>query len=153
MKPFLSRIAASGGKLVPLVILCAFFSVATLNQQYSTGEVAARQVGEEIERSFSRPARIVIAASQQPDDLVFANRLEADRTTAGDRVLAVIRGEPRDAIIALRKLAAAGEKVDAVACTQATAHWQVFSGLKEDFPTLGDPRILQPRTYLWPDFL
>ncbi|HEX3314026.1 MAG TPA: hypothetical protein VHR72_03990, partial [Gemmataceae bacterium] len=153
MKPLLSRIASACGMLLPLLLLCAFFSVATLNDQFPTGEVAARQIAAEIERSLPRPARVVIAARNQPDDLEFANRLEADLGAAEDRVLAVIRGEPKDAALALRKIAAAGTRVDAVACTQETGEWLVFAELKSDFPALGDPRILRPQSYRWPDFL
>ena len=91
-------------------MLCVFFSVATLNDQFPTGEVAARQIAAEIERSLPKSARVVIAARNQPDDLAFANRLEADLGSAGDRVLAVIRGEPKDAASALRKIAAAGTR-------------------------------------------
>ena len=154
MKPFLSRIAASCGMMLPLLLLCVFFSVATLNDQFPTGEIAARQIADEIvQHSIPQPARVVIAARNQPDDLEFASRLEADLIAAGARVLAVIRGEPKDAIAALRKIVAAGERVDAVACTQSTGEWLVFSEMKTEFPELGDPRILQPETYRWPDFL
>ena len=153
MKPFLSRIASACGMFLPLLLLCAFFSVATLNDQFPTGDVAARQVAAEIERSLPRPAHVVIAARNQPDDLEFANRLEANLTAAGARVLAVIRGEPKDAALALRKIGDAGEYVDAIACTQETSEWLVFSEMKTDFPALGDPRILRPQPYRWPDFL
>jgi ribose transport system permease protein len=151
MKPFLSRLADAGGTLLPLLLLCAFFSATTMNDQFPTGEVAARQVAAAIERSVPAPARVVIAVGNQPDDAAFVHRLETDLADA--RVLAVIRGEPKDALVALRKLAAAGERVDAIACTQETSEWLVFADLKADFPALGEPRIVRPESYRWPDFL
>ena len=149
----LSRIAATAGRFLPLALLCAFFSVATLNDQFPTGEAAARQVAAAIERSHPGPARVVIAARNQPADIEFTQRLEADLSAAGAQVLAVVRGEPRDALAALRKIAAAGDKVDAIACTQETGDWLVFADVKSDFPALGDPTVVRPQPYRWPDFL
>ena len=64
-----------------------------------------------------------------------------------------MKGEPKDAREALQKLAAAGGKLDAIACTQATGAWLVFADLKTDFPALGEPRVVTPRSYRWPNFL
>ena len=44
-------------------------------------------------------------------------------------------------------------KLDAIACNQATAAWSVFDDLKKDFPALGAPLVMQPRSYKWPNFL
>ena len=66
---------------------------------------------------------------------------------------AVAVGEPQAARAALDKLAAARGKLDAVAGTQTTGAWLLFSDLKTDFPTLGDPQLFVPTTYRWPNFL
>ena len=51
------------------------------------------------------------------------------------------------------KINGTGETLDVIACTPATAAWLVFSDLKTDFPALGDPQVLKPQSYQWPNFL
>jgi ribose transport system permease protein len=79
--------------------------------------------------------------------------LHARLAAAGGEV-EIVRGEPRDALAALKRIAASPQpKLDLIACTQATAGWLVFSELATDFPALGTPRIVKPRSYSWPNFL
>lgn len=46
-----------------------------------------------------------------------------------------------------------GQSLDVIAGTRTTAAWLVFADLKAEFPTLGDPQLVQPRTEKWPNFL
>ena len=144
LKRFLARMLADYGVLLPLAFLCAFFSVATLNEQFPTGEAAARQVAASIDRS----ARVVIVVRDHPDDIDFAEQLRSE--IAPSNVIAVVRGEPRDAALTLRNLR---QTIDVVACTQQTAGWHSLAKLATDYPALGNPRIVQPTPYRWPDFL
>ena len=143
-----SRFLADYGMILVLLLLCAFFSVVTYSEQSPTGEAAAKQVMAGIQEQFGKEARILIAASDQPDDAEFAASLE--RAFPG---AIVVKGEPKDAREALQKSAAAGGKLDALACTRVTGAWLVFSDLKTDFPALGEPRVITPRSYRWPNFL
>ncbi len=153
MKRALSRWFADYGMVLVLFLLCAFFSVATYTEQSATGEVAAVQVGELIKKQFGGNALVVIAVREQAEDVAFAKRLYAELIASGARVLAVIQGEPKDAREALMKIVATGGKLHAIACTQATSEWEVFSDLKTDFPSLGEPVLLAPLRYRWPIFL
>jgi ribose transport system permease protein len=96
---------------------------------------------------------VLIAASDQPDDAPFAANIERDLAASGAQVLATVKGSPKDARDALVKINAAGGKLDAIACTQVTGDWLVFSDLKTDFPAMGEPRVITPRSYRWPNFL
>ena len=147
------RFLSDYGMIFVLLLLCAFFSVVTYSEQSPTGETAAKQVGADIGKQFGKTARVLIAARDQPDDLEFATKLERDLSASGAQVLAVVKGEPKDAREALQKIAASGGKLDAIAGTQSTGAWLVFSDLKTDFPALGEPRIVTPRSYRWPNFL
>ena len=149
----LTRLLTDYGMIFVLLLLCGFFSVVTLSEQSPTGEAAARQVAKTIETRFGQSPRVLIVARGQADDALFANRLEAALANGQAKVLAVVKGEPQDARAALQKIAASGESLDAIACTRATAAWLVFSDLKTDFPALGDPQLVQPRTETWPNFL
>ena len=153
MKQSLARFLTDYGMVFVLVLLCAFFSVMTITEQSPTGETAAKQVATNIKGQFGKTPRVLIATRDQSDDAAFAKKLESELTTSGAQVLAVVKGEPKDAREMLQKLTASGAKVDAIACTQATAAWAVFSDLKADFPALGEPRIVKPQSYRWPNFL
>ena len=148
-----SRFLADYGMIFVLLLLCAFFSVVTYSEQSPTGEAAAKQVVAAIAEQFGKTPRVLIAASDQPDDGAFAARLERDLTASGGQVIAVVKGEPKDAREALQRAAASGGKLDAIACTQVTGAWLVFSDLKSDFSALGEPRVVTPRSYRWPNFL
>ncbi len=153
MKSTLSRFLADYGMILVLLLLCAFFSVVTTSEQSPTGEDAARQVVTAIRQHFGAAPRVLIAASNQPGDAAFASSLGRELAAAGARVLATVQGEPKDAREALEKLRSGGGRLDAIACTQVTGAWLVFSDVPTDFPGLGDPRVVTPRSYRWPNFL
>jgi ribose transport system permease protein len=148
-----SRFFADYGMIFVLLLLCAYFSVVTYSEQSPAGEAAAKQVLAAIGGQFGKSPRVLIAASDQPGDTAFASSLERDLAAAGAQVMGTIKGEPKDAREILVKLNAAGGKLDAIACTQATGAWLVFSDMKNDFPALGEPRLVTPRSYRWPNFL
>ena len=148
-----SRFLADYGMIFVLVLLCAFFSVVTYSDQSPTGETAAKQVVSAIRQQFGNVPCVLIAAGNQPGDTAFASSVGRELTASGAQVVATVKGEPKDAREALVKINAAGGKLDAVACTQVTGAWLVFSDLKTDFPALGEPRVVTPRIYRWPTFL
>jgi ribose transport system permease protein len=150
--PALSRFLAAYGMVFVLALLCTFFSFATYNEQHPTGADAARQLASSILGQFGKSARVLIAVPNQPDADAFADALQTALTNSGATVVATVKGEPKDARAALQTAASAG-KLDAIACTQASAGWLVFAELPTDFPALGQPRIVQPQTYRWPNFL
>lgn len=158
-----SRFLADYGMIFVLLLLCAFFSVVTYSEQAPGGDVAAKQIATIIRQqfetkpgqiltAFSNAPRVLIVARDQPYDAAFETRLRAElRTTA--RWIVSTRGEPKDAREALQKIAAERGGLDVIACTQVTGAWLVFSDLKTDFPALGEPRVVTPRSYRWPNFL
>ena len=151
------RLLSEHGMVLVLLILCGFFSVMTYSEQQPTGDAAARQVARELTRQLgnraSQEAHVLIATRSHPEDTVFAERLaELLRSNRGVLV-DVVKGEPKDALQALRKLAERGQKLQAIATYGPSAQWLVFAELKQDFPALGDPRVFQPRSQRWPIFL
>jgi ribose transport system permease protein len=153
MKHSFSRFLAEYGMIFVLLLLCAYFSVVTYSEQSPTGEVAAKQVISTIQQQFEEAPRVLIVASDQPGDLGFATSIERELVAFGAQVLATIKGEPKDAREALARIQAQGDKLDVIACTQVTGAWLVFSDLNADFPALGDPPVITPRSYGWPNFL
>lgn len=144
---------ANYGMIFVLLLLCVFFSVVTYSEQSPSGEAAAKQVLASIDSQLGKEPRVLIAAGDQPGDAAFADSLQKGLPATGAQVVGIIKGEPKDAREVLLKLNAAGQKVDAIACTQVTGSWLVFSDLKTDFPALGEPRLILPQSYRWPNFL
>ncbi|MEN9576248.1 MAG: hypothetical protein RL514_4103 [Verrucomicrobiota bacterium] len=147
-----SRFLAAYGMVFVLALLCTFFSFATYTEQHPTGVDAARQLAGSITIQLGKSPRVLIAVPNHPDADAFATALQAALTDAGATIVATVKGEPKDARAALQTAASAGQ-LDAIACTQASAGWLVFADLATDFPALGTPRVLQPQTYRWPNFL
>jgi ribose transport system permease protein len=153
MKPALQRLLNDYGMVLVLLLLCAFFSAVTLTEQTPTGEAAARQLGADLACSAGKGGRVLIAVQPQEEDVALAHALEHELSTAGVQVAATVIGEPHDAREALQKLAVVGVPLDAIAGSDAAASWLVFSDIPTDFPPLGHPRIIKPRSYRWPNFL
>lgn len=149
----LGRMTSEYGMVIVLFLLCGMFSVLTHTEQHPTGSAAAAQLAAQLPSQLDRGASVMIAVGALPDDETMAAILKSSLENAGIKVVAVVKGEPKDARDALRRLAGDGSKLDAIACTQTTASWLVFSDLKADFPSLGSPVIAQPQSYKWPNFL
>ncbi len=139
--------------LLVLLLLCTFFSLVTYSEQSPSGETAAKQVATLLRLELGKTPRVMIAASDQPDDDTFTATLERELAASGAQVVARIKGQPSDAREAMQKLIVSGAKLDAIACTRSTGAWLVFSQLGVDFPALGNPRVLMPRSHRWPNFL
>lgn len=153
MKNVMSRILSDYGMILVLLLLCAFFSLVTYREQSPTGAVAGRQLAATIKAEGGESPRVLIAVRDLPDDVALSEELRRGIEANGGRVLAVVRGEPKDAREAIQKLAAASSPLDVIAGTQTTAAWLVFADLPSDFPAIGKPRIMTPRSYRWPSFL
>jgi len=149
----ITRFFSDYGMVLVLALLCTYFSVVTHSDQSPTGEAAAKQVASAILKQFGNSPRTLIAASDQPGDAAFTTTIERELTAAGAPILASVRGGPKEARDALLKLNAAGQKLNAIACTQVAGTWLVFSELKTEFPALGEPLVITPRSYRWPNFL
>jgi ribose transport system permease protein len=148
-----ARLLADYGMLLVLALLCALFSALTFSDQTPSGEAAAKQVAEALLQHFGKSPRVLIVVRDHPDDTVYGNALQQRLGSPQFPSPTLVRGEPKDAREALLRLNANGERLDAIACTRATGEWLVFSDLKSDFPNLGGPRVLTPRSYRWPNFL
>lgn len=153
MKASLGQLLSDYGMLLVLLLLCAFFSVVTNTDQFPTGEAAAQQVANAVTSLGSKSPVVMIAVRDQPEDIAFASKLESLLKESGAQVVASVKGTPKEARDALKKLEASKTKLDAIACTESAGSWLVFSDLKTDFPALGDPPLKKPQSYRWPNFL
>lgn len=134
--------------VLALVALCVFFSAVTLTEQRPQTAEAARSLAAQVKP----PGKAMIVVRPQAEDGAFADALAQTLTQRGVAVVAVVKGEPRDARAALQKAADAGG-LDAVFCNETTATWLVFEAMGVDFPALQNTRVLKPEAKSWPNFL
>ncbi len=147
------RLLSDYGMVLVLLLLCGTFSVVTTSEQSPTGEAAAKQVAAAIGGEYGREPRVLVVAGDQPGDDAFAARLDRELAAMGAQVLKTVTGGPKEARDALVEIAGGGGTIDAIACTQTAGKWLVFSDLATNFPTVGTPRLVVPRSYRWPNFL
>jgi len=141
------------GMLLVLLVLAAFFSLMTLNQQPLTGPEAARQVAQDMLQTLESESRVLVVASDQGNDPLFADQLTQQLVAAGQPVVATIKGDPQTARRILSNRAQQHEQLEAIALSDRAAGWLLFASLEQDFPTLGHPALFQPRPYRYPSFL
>lgn len=141
------------GMLFVLLLLCLFFSVVTYSEQYPSDSAAAHQLASEITKEWGEQARVLIVVRNQREEVAFAEALRRELEERGERIVGMVQGEPRDARQELGRLQSAGQSVDAIACNRVTSTWLVLQRLDKDFPALGNPRLVTPRSYGWPNFL
>jgi len=153
LKLSLTRILTDYGMFVVLMLLCVFFSAVTVTEQAASGPAAAEQLRNDMTKVLDANARVIISASNQSSDPAFADELERQLRDAGLNILSSIKGGPKEAREALEKLQSQGGKLDAIACSESSANWLLFSDLASDFPAIGQPQFFRPKSYRFPNFL
>lgn len=148
----LLRSLSDYGMLLVLILLCAFFSWATWNEQHPNGVSGAKRLVRYVETEHAKALRILVVAGRGEEDLEFAAECRRQFTESGKTVLDVVNGQPIDARRAMERFAAAGG-IDLIACNHAVAQWPLFENLGGKIPRLADTKIAAPPTYMWPDFL
>jgi ribose transport system permease protein len=143
---------ADQGMLLVLGLLCAFFSVVTLDEQTPAGGEAARQLVASLRQASAEGGRLMVVAGRGGDEDAFAASVAEQAAAAGWQVVAVAQGGPREARGALEELAA-GQAADVIACSSTAGAWGVFDDLGKRLPALAEARVLRPEPSRWPNFL
>ncbi|MCB9922895.1 MAG: ABC transporter permease [Planctomycetaceae bacterium] len=153
MQKFISQY----GVLFVLVLLCAYYSFATLNPQQpsdaAAGQNLARFIGQQLPN-----ANVLIVVRDSADDRQYADSIRQTLTALNIEPVGIVAGEPRDVIVELRRLGTDGTKVDVIATQHASAQWSVLGATKlnelaNEFPSLANIQVLKPSSYTWPTFL
>jgi ribose transport system permease protein len=153
-----SRFLSQYGMLFVLLLLCAFFSLATLRPQNSEGPEAARALEPAIVAATApggshAGAAVLIAARAGEADARFARELARRLTARGRPAAAVVTGDPaalREALAPFADGAAAGGRI-LVATLETDA--PIVHGVLASFPTLADTPVVTPPAHRWPTFL
>lgn len=147
------RLLSEFGIVPVLLLLCVVFSIITYAEQFPEGADGGRQVAREVEHATAIGARVIIVVRPTAEDDEFAqaarNRLENSQRT----VVAVIRGQPPEIRQALDDLQQRSETADAIAAHPELATKEILNNLSAKYPRLGNPRVIAPQSYYWPNFL
>src|ERR1043166_4791455 len=143
MKTVLTRFWSNYGMAGVLLLLCLYYSFATLQEQRPQGIAAAKSLAVAI--TIPAPAKILIVAKTTDEDTQFADELDRRLKAASYEVPRKVLGDPRAARVAIDELTAQGVKLTAIATTPDCAAWAVFERISV-------PRFTPPG-YKWPTFL
>jgi hypothetical protein len=98
-----------------LLALCLLFSALTWSEQQPGGAAAAQGVADDILAAHAPPTRVLVAVRGQPDDVAYADTLAEILRKRGATVVAVVKGEPKEARAALAAANAAAQPLDVIA--------------------------------------
>ena len=165
MKKFLqSKFVSEYGTLLVLLVLFAYYTVATWGVVHPVGDSAAREVVEKI-IDQKKGARVVIVVRKGDDEQAFAKELKAQLQKAGSTVVLEVTGAPSDASDALRELGEKSQRVDFIATTHEAAANGVLNpepgkegnhslpGLAKKHASLANAKVIEPNNYKWSHFL
>jgi ribose transport system permease protein len=148
-----SRFLADYGIIFVLLALCAFFSVATLDEQHPTGAAAGLELGADILSQTQPAATVFIVVRNTPDDGAFAAALTKALSAQGRSVLGTARGQPDEMLQAMKQLLERESRLDVIASVNGAGVGPVLDNLREKYPALNGTRLLIPQSYQWPNFL
>ena len=144
------QIAFDYGMIFVLLILCVYFSLSTMQHQYSDKPEAAKRLA----KSFDSD-RVLIVIRDTEEHQAFGAALKETAERNGNTILQTVVGEPADARRALEALAEAGNLPTVISGPKATMSWGVLepTNLQQRFPNLTEVRIAAPSSRYWPTFL
>ena len=161
-------------RLCGLLSLCLVLSVMTLREQHDADAGAGRQLARRaLELQPGQvlkggqvlvviPVSAVAHAPGQatggpahPAEGSFEAFAEAAESTLREQHVTVhtARGDAREVRKVLVALNSTRQPLGAILTTHEAAQWLLFEDLVVDFPALGNPSLLAPQAYRWPDFL
>jgi len=146
-----SRFFTNYGMLFVLLLLCVFFSWATLREQNPEGATAANVLAKEIAGKVDINATILIAAKAVQEDEIFSSRLGELLAGRGYLRIEKVQGGPAEVREKLEAMIEQGRPPALIATTAAFA--PSINQIKDRIAPLAQTSIGTPSSYLWPTFL
>ena len=152
-RSYFRRFFADYGIIFVLLLLCAFFSFATLKEQHPAGADAASDLWRTLQNQHPDARRILIIAHTGRAGQIFAETLSQTAQNHPDITSQTVAGEPHLVRETLENLAQTPQPPQAILATRQAAQWPFLQNLASQFPSLAQTTLLTPQSYLWPDFL
>ncbi|MDA8823806.1 ABC transporter permease [Opitutales bacterium] len=141
------------GMLGVLVLLCAFFSWITFEEQQPEGESGAEQLSQSIAGKFTEPGRVLIAGRKTDSGKAFTSRLNELFLSKGWDVTGVVQGGPIELGKGLRAGLDGNNSIDLLACEQYFVQLAVLENFRDAQAGNSKFQVMVPRSSHWPNFL
>jgi ribose transport system permease protein len=147
------RFFADYGIIVVLLLLCIFYSFATLKEQYPTGKDAAAQVVKAALSAHGKDGRYIVAIGTGDEQAAYADAVVSALQAASVQAVELVKGGPPNVRQGLEQIAQTQPKVAAVIVSKEEANWPFIAEIDTKIPALAGVAKFQPKPYLYPDFL
>ena len=141
------------GMLGVLVLLCAFFSWITFEEQQPEGESGAEQLSQSIAGKFTEPGRVLIAGRKTDSGKAFTSRLNELLLSKGWNVTGVVQGGPIELGKGLRAGLDGNNSIDLLACEQYFVQLAVLENFRDAQTGNSKFQVMAPQSSHWPNFL
>jgi ribose transport system permease protein len=141
------------GMLGVLVILCAFFSWITLEEQQPQGGDAAEVLAQSIKQSFQTPGRVLIAGRKTDEGKAFTFRLNELLTQSGWEIAGVVEGGPPELGKGLRASFDQNKSLNLLACEKTFVNLAVLQNFQKAEVKMSNVEVVSPQSSFWPNFL
>jgi ribose transport system permease protein len=140
----ISHLLSNYGMAIVLLLLCIYYSWATLQRQDLSGEKAADAIAQKISSTEAKSLPLVVAGIS-PEETKFVEALRQKLPVAR------VEHDPPSVRAALEQMIARGQAPTLIVCSEETAKW--VPNVTARFPPLANTRIITPGASLWPTFL
>ncbi len=156
MKPLsarllLARLSSEYSMLGALLLLCSYFSWATLQEQHPEGEAAGEIVAQNISSALAQKSGVLVITKTTATDLEFVTSVQSRLRAKGFNIIGVVQGDPAAVRQSFQALAISHVRVDAIATTKDYRH--TINQIKADFVEFFTAKVMIADGYMWPTFL
>lgn len=137
---------ANYGMILVLILLCAFFSVATIQRESATGETAASNTVTYLSTTFQKSDRILVAGAARKESADFATNVATQLREGGFTSVEVVNGSPRDLLVKLRELSEDESLPPVLVGGGDVTKWTVWENVAGEFPGV-ETVVPEPRIY------
>jgi len=153
MKTFL----LNNGSIVVLILLCTYYSIATIDVHHPVTPDAGEAVAASI-LADGTGSRVLICTRDGRQHRAFAQAVRVSLESSGSRVAGIVHGSPTDIAGALRLAGQEQRVVTAIATNQTSSirgplEAKRIEKLRNEYPSFQDVKVYKPQSYSWPSFL
>jgi ribose transport system permease protein len=149
----LKTIVSEYTTVLALLVLCGLLSIITWGQQFPAGASGGKQVARLIQKRAQPSASVLIVVRATEEDAEFATALKNGLESNGFRVVETVSGQPVDLRRAVVRASGAGQTIDWIAGSEATAAWSLFQDVSSLGTATATAQLISPEGTYGPTFL
>lgn len=136
-----------------LLVICAFYSIRTLQPYHPTGMEGARAAAREVAAAAPARSAVIVAAGTGSEDRIFTRVAARELEERGYRVYRRVNGSPSDLRGALLEAKEEAVSIAAIAADSRLSRWPLMENLAAVTGPHEAPSVHYPGSYPWPTFL